>query len=707
MALLAAVSLAAPTVPLAAQLEQRVVRQLSFEGNHAIDDYTLASAIATSNSAWLARAWWVRWIGLGEKRYLDEIEFRRDVVRLLLLYRQSGYMRVRIDTLVRRTDDAAYITFRITEGPPVRVTRMTITGVDGILDTAALRDALPLQLGAPFNRFLFQASADTIVAWLQNRGHPAADVLRNFDSNADSLTATVELDAEPGDLARIGAIEVRGLRRVDTQTVLHAIPIHPADLFRQDQIYESQRNLYGLGLFNSVNVSLADSASPDDSIVNVAVRLAEGPRHAIRGGIGYGSVDCFRSQAGWSALDFLGGGRSLNLDGSVSKLGVGHPADLGLADNLCRYDKGDFTSDTLNYSLAASLFQPSFLSSRNTGNLTVVAERRSEYNAYVRQDVGVNVGVVFNAHRDVPVSLSYGFSVGRTGAKPASYCQLFLVCAESDQGFLANPRRFAALTATVSRNDVNSILDPSQGSQFTLTVSHASRIVGSDPFYEFNRGEVELAQYVPLGRTGVFAWRVRGGVILPQRITLSGQSAQFVPPDQRFYAGGPNSVRGYGRNDLGPTGYVVNDTTKGGPSDPNGYQVVNGDTLYPTLQAAPIGGNAVFVVNAELRFATPLLPDRMRLALFADLGEVWERGDTLSPVTGLRFTPGVGLRFVTPLGPIRLDAAYQGYGSEAGVLYFVDPTTKSLSVYRKRYQPPTPSSFWQRWTLQFAVGQAF
>jgi outer membrane protein insertion porin family len=704
MALLAAVTLAAPAVPLAAQSDQRVVRRLSFEGNESIDAYTLGSAISTSQSSWFARVWGVRSLGLGEKRYLDDVEFRRDVVRLLLLYRQSGFMRVQIDTMVKRTDNAAWITIRITEGPPVRVTRLAVTGVDGVLDTAALRADLPLKLGAPFNRFLLQASADTIVARLQNAGHPAAEVLRNFDSNADSLTASVQLDAQPGSYARIAAVRVLGLKRVDTSTVLHAIPMHPTDMYRLDQIYESQRNLYSLGLFNAVNVSLADSVSPDDSLVDVAVQVAEGPRHAIRGGLGYGSVDCFRAQAGWSALDFAGGGRTLDLSGNLSKLGVGYPANLGFEQNVCRYAKNDFTSDTLNYSLSATLFQPSFLSPRNTASLTILGERRSEYNVYVRQDVGFNAGVVFNAHRDVPVSVGYGFSVGRTAAQPASYCALFRVCASADQAFLANSRRFAAVTATAIRDHVNSVLDPSAGSRFTLTISHASRLVGSDPFYEFNRGELEYSQYLPLGRTGVFAWRVRGGAILPQRITLSGQSAQFVPPEQRFYAGGPNSVRGYGRNELGPTGYVVTDTAAGGA---DGYQVVGTDTIYKSLQSAPLGGNAVFVMNAELRFATPILPDRMRVALFADWGQVWERGDTLAPLSGLRFTPGVGLRFSTPLGPVRLDAAYRGHGTEAGVLYFLNPNTHTLSVYRNRYQPPTPRAFWSRWFLQFAVGQAF
>src|SRR5207244_5418255 len=88
--------------PLAAQQEpQRVVRGLSFEGNHAIDDYTLSSAIVTTSSGAFARLWWLRWMGLGEKRYFNDLEFRRDVVRLMLLYRQSGYMNAVVDTVVR------------------------------------------------------------------------------------------------------------------------------------------------------------------------------------------------------------------------------------------------------------------------------------------------------------------------------------------------------------------------------------------------------------------------------------------------------------------------------------------------------------------------------------------------------------------------------------------------------------------------------
>src|SRR5213595_2862250 len=152
---------ACAAAPLAAQ-QERVVRGLSFEGNHAIDDYTLETAIATSSSSVFASLWLLRWMGLGEKRYFNELEFRRDVVRLLLLYRQSGYMNAVVDTMVRREGGDVHVLFRIYEGEPVRLTKLKLVGLDSILGVAALKRTLPLREGEPFNRTLFQASADTI-----------------------------------------------------------------------------------------------------------------------------------------------------------------------------------------------------------------------------------------------------------------------------------------------------------------------------------------------------------------------------------------------------------------------------------------------------------------------------------------------------------------------------------------------------------------
>jgi outer membrane protein insertion porin family len=697
--LLVAVCAAAP---LAAQ-QERVVRGLSFEGNHAIDDYTLSTAIVTSNSGWFARAPLIRYLGLGEKRPFNEIEFRRDVVRLLLLYRQSGYMNAVVDTLVRREGGDAYITFRIDEGEPVRLATLAVLGVDSILDVPALIRALPLRKGEPFNRLLFQASADTIVGRLRNRGYPYADILRSFDVDVAALKADASLEAEPGPRMRIGSVVITGTEHVDSGTVRRMLSVRANDLYRQDQLYQSQRDLYGMGVFQSANVVLADSvARPGDSTVTVLVRVAEGSRHRVRLGGGYGSLDCFRLQAGWTAYDFLGGARALDLTGRVSKLGVGVPFDAGLRGNVCHFLHDDQTSDTMNYGVGLTLRQPAFFSPRHTASLGVFAERRSEFKAYTRQAVGANVAVTLNARRNVPVTIGYGVSVGRTTADAAVYCVVFLVCDQRDRDLLAGSRRFGAVTISGVSDKVNSVLDPSAGTLVTATLMHASRFVGSDTLYQFNRGQIEISRYYPLGRRGVLAWRALAGTILPGRVDVAGQSVHFIPPDQRFYGGGPTSVRGYTRNALGPRVYVTDSMVARGR-----------DTTFFNVRTAPIGGNSIVVMNLELRFATPLFPDRIRAAVFVDAGQVWARGGDLGAVAGVRVTPGVGLRIATALGPVRLDAAYNGYPGEPGPVYVQDNTTKKLTLITTPtgqdvvYQPGLAAGFWRRVTVQFAVGQAF
>ncbi len=684
---------------------------MSFVGNRALDDLTLKSAIATTNSNWWATSWIVRWIGLGEKRYFNEVEFRRDVVRLILLYRQSGSMNAVVDTLVRRTSRDVYVTFRIHEGEPVRVARLDVLGVDKILNVAKLKRELPLQVGDPFNRFLLQASADTIVARLRNGGYPYAEVLRNFDSEAGVLRAEVELDAQPGPRMRIGEVMIRGLRDVDTGTVRRVMSVRPGNAFKQDALYQTQRDLYGMGVFNSVNVALIDSLAPQetvlrDSSVRLLIQVQEGPRHQVRLGAGYATLECFRVQSGWTAHDFLGGARTLDLSARLSKLGGGTPNQTtGL--QFCNPFAGTWTFDTLNYTFSITVRQPAFLSRAHVATLGLVAERRSEFGIYTREAIGGNADMTINARGRLPVTVGYSYSIGRTTASDGVYCSLFRLCDSTSRAFLRERRPFGAVSVTGVRDRVNNVLDPSEGSVTTATLLHASRNVGSQAPYEFNRGEVEFAKYQPLGRRTVFAWRIRAGTILPRNIDLGGQSVGYVPPDQRFYGGGPNSVRGYGRNELGPRVYVIR--VRDSTAVDSAATAQAGDTVWRGVITAPTGGNTAIVLNAELRFPSPILPQRMRLGLFVDAGQVWVRGEERVTLGDLRITPGFGLRFATPLGPVRVDAAYNGYPTDRGrLLYQPEASDSSIVVIREAYPPlRAQKRFWQKVVIQFAVGQAF
>ena len=689
-----------------------MVRELSFIGNRALDDLTLESAIATTKSSWWARSAAVRWLGLGEKRYFSEVEFRRDVVRLILLYRQSGFMNAVIDTLVRRVPRDVYITFRIHEGEPVRVTRLDVQGLEGIFNVERLKRDLPLQVGDPFNRFLMQASADTIVARLRNNGFPYAEVLRNFDSEAGVLRAEVELDAQPGPRMRVGDVLIQGLRDVDTGTVRRVTSVRPGHFFRQEALYQTQRDLYGMGVFSSVNVVLVDSIAPTaagDTTVRVLIQVMEGPRHQVRIGAGYATLECFRVQGGWTAHDFFGGARTLDLSARFSKFGGSIPSQSTGINQFCTpFGAGAWNVDTINYSVGITLRQPAFLNRAHVASLGFVAERRSEFKVYTREAVGGTADITFNARGRLPMTLGYSYSVGRTVAEDGIFCVLFRLCDAASRAFLKDRRPFGAVSLTFVRDRANSILDPTEGSVSTLTVLHASSLVGARAPYEFNRGELEIAKYHPIGRRTVFAWRVRGGTILPRNIQLAGQKVGYVPPDQRFYGGGPNSVRGYGRNELGPRVYVVHDTSDAALDSAATLRA--GEKVFRGVTTAPTGGNTAIILNAELRLPSPIFAQRMRLGLFCDAGQVWERGEELVSVRGIRVTPGAGLRFATPLGPVRIDAAYNGYQTERGPLLFLNDSARTVTqIPQHSPYPPlrATKTFWQKVIVQVAVGQAF
>jgi outer membrane protein assembly factor BamA len=697
--------------------ERPVVRAVSFQGNRAIDDLTLRISIATSQSSFVARHWATRWLGIGERRYFDQTEFRRDVLRVILLYRQSGYPRVHVDTIVRRSGGAVSVKFLITEGPPVRVRSLTVTGTEGIVAPRALIRDLPIAAGDPFNRFRFDAAADTIRNALRNRGYPFVEVFRRYDVNEDSLVADLAFDVVPGPRAVIERVIVEGTQQVGEEVVRRMIPLRAGALYRQSALYETQRDLYRLGLFNYANVTLVDSlpAGPRDTTVTVKVQVAEGALHRLRLGAGYGTVDCFRILGAWTAHDVLGGGRVLDLSARASKIGVGSPFAADLQNTpLCGALKRDEGTErlNLNYNVTASVREPYFFSRRMRAVLSLSAERHSEVQAFVREAVGGTFSLTRETRWDIPVTLSYSLSYGRTLAEPAIFCSFLLVCAVEDTLLFAERRLQGTLSAALVRDRSNSVLEPTRGNVLSAQLRYASRTIGSDELIQFTKASVEFASYHSLTRRTVFAWRVRAGTIVSPKVLVGGQEVRIVPPAERFYGGGPNSVRGFPQNLLGPVVYVV-DTTRERTalvrdSHTGGEITVAGfDTL-----TAPTGGNQLFFANAELRFPLPLFSGRLGGALFVDGGQVVERdearGERILSLRDFRVTPGAGVRIATPLGPVRLDLAYNPYGPQVGRLY--RPEGRKLEKVYDQYplpEAPVKLGFLDRLRIHLAVGHPF
>jgi len=687
---------------LQAQQPGRVVRSLSFEGNKALQDEVLAAAIATTQSSWFARNFFVRWLGLGEKRHFDEEEFRRDVIRLHVLYRRSGYPNAAIDTTVRREPENVYITFHIKEGEPMVVTNLSVTGLDSLpawLRRIAVLD-LPLQEGDPFNRYLMQASADSIERRLRDRGYPSASVFSGFEADRTKLIARVSLEVDPSRRAVIGYVDVVGVRRIDTSLVRDLLVARPGRRYSQDELLLSQQNLYESDLFRYATVNIDSTHfQPGADTVPLLVQVNESRRRRIRGRVGYGTEDCFRGGLGWTSRNFLGSnGRLLDLTSQVSKVGVGDPTDWGLREGICSSSRNDsIGSNLLNYNLGATIRRPAFLSATSNLSVSVYTERRSEFQVYLRRETGTTVTLRREQlRRRIPLSLAYNLNYGRTEATEVSFCASFNACTPDVVALLRQNRVLAILTGTATVPRVNNLIDPSRGSIKSLEAALSSRFLGSAAFQQFTRVVADAAWYRPLARNVVLSWRLRGGIIFSPTVDVATERGSFIPPEQRFYAGGPNDVRGYHRNELGPVVYVVSKAEVDNAAADSG-RAINPDSV----RVSATGGNTLAIGNIELRVPSPVFGSRLRLAAFVDAGGAWQRG-IRDPV--IRVTPGVGIRLGTPLGPARLDIAYNPYRLQAGPLFQFDTSGELKPVLgQERYVLDRSGKF----TFHFAVGQPF
>jgi outer membrane protein insertion porin family/translocation and assembly module TamA len=362
--------------------------------------------------------------------------------------------------------------------------------------------------------------------------------------------------------------------------------------------------------------------------------------------------------------------------------------------------------------------------------VTVYTERVSEYKAYLRTTaIGGVASVLWQQWRTVPLTFSYAMDYGRTEAQPALFCAVFNVCdAETRERFQAT-QRLAVVSAAIARDNTNSLVSPSRGSVARFEVRHASPAVFSDKTLQFNKLQGEVASYIGVG-PNVFALRLRSGAVFGRTL---GSAIGFIPPQERLYAGGATTVRGFNQNELGAALYIAAgiDTV-----------VQNGDTLFRADSSAgirrtvPLGGNTLVVGNAELRLRSPILPELLQWTVFTDAGEVWNRElanvfDNFS----IKITPGIQLAAFTPVGPVRAVLGYNPYRKPTGPLYYesrrqeggglpcVSPGN-TLPVHTQStaegevlvqaegrcpstFRPPAEGNFRSRLILTLAIGQAF
>jgi outer membrane protein assembly factor BamA len=645
-------------------------------------------------------------------RKLDLDLLARDVVRVQLLYRDNGYYGTRVVPDVQEVpDNKVDVTFRVTPGELVRLSALDIQGTEGILDSATIRRKIPLKVGDPFRRIDFLASVDTVRNSLLERGRPYAQVLRNFDIDTIADLARVQLVASPGPLVTVDTVVITGNYRLDEQTIRHQLAFREGTRLRATDLARSQRNLFDLELIDFAAVEVAPESlqvTPDstqlleDSIGStVIVRLIEAPRYAVDATVGYATRDCIRARAVHTDRNFLGGARRLEVSGLVSRLGAAGPVKFGSENSkFCVGPPDEVNSrldsiqsdiaNALNYRLALDFVQPRLFGTRTSFVAGAYVEQLSELGLYLRQAGGGQVGAVRQIARGAILSSTVSAQRGTTRAPDIFFCLALEVCDRGDITRLQDPRWTNTFSVGLLSNRIRLDPFPESGFQIRTELDVATALLGSDD--KFARIYADGILYRRISEGYVVSGRVAAGTFFEGLLDSQG----FIPPERRFYGGGPSHVRGYARNQLGPIVYLEQ-LRRGEDST---------DIEIDTITSAT-GGTRTILVSAELNTPSPIFKQNLRLAFFVDAGQVWDSPDTVDVARpSLRVTPGFGARIATPVGPMRLDIGYNPYPAERGPLYRVDLEGNisgpiDLDVSRD------DRKWYDRFVFQFGVGNGF
>ena len=714
------------------QLEAPEVLKLSLRGVKAFDPSEIQQSISTEAShcrgiILTPICWITKSKAVYAHFFLDRREFARDMLRIRVFYWKRGYRETTVDTVVTPVAGGVGVTFRVHEGAPTLIRKIAVGPETPVLSAKDIRSSVRVKVGKPLNLLALDSSIVNISNKLANRGY--ADAVVRVDTVAvydTSHWADVAISVNPRWLARIGEIRIAGNEKVSEGTIRHSLRLHEGEIFKRSDVIESQRNLYESQLFRHAAIVIPPQG---DSIKILEIAVREAPMREARISGGFNTVDYFQLQTRFQHFDFLGGARQLDIQGAVGNLLSRQLNGAGIfraiMDKSTPSQRAPFLQPT--WQASADIRQPWFQNARNTLGLGIFAHRRATPGVFIDRGEGAQASFTREIALRAPASATYRFEFTRIEAGDLYFCVYFGVCDSGTISAQRKPQRLSPVAITAQIDQTDQAFSPTKGILGKLELEHASGFTASD--YRYNRATVDLATYMPVLRSSVLAFHVRGGLVraLGSTGTALGVDAadDVLHPRKRFYAGGSQSVRGYGENQLGPRALTIPaskmatlfgcDTSYAGieTCDPNGATVAldkhgNPLPLAPRdFTPRPLGGTSLLEGSVELRFP---IWRQIGGAAFVDGGLVGaSRLRDLAQGNGA-VTPGVGIRYKSPVGPIRVDVAYNPVVADSLPVYTERTNAQGqgeIVRLNKRYLYEPATSFFDRLTFHFSIGQAF
>jgi outer membrane protein insertion porin family len=580
------------------------------------------------------------------------------------LYRTNGFSNVKVDYSVkdnyRGKINALSLTISIDEGPQSLVSDVSIDGVPQT-EREYISSRLTSAKGQPYSEANVAEDRDYILNYLYNAGYPNATFDYYLDSVSIPNRVNLRFKLNLGQREYVRQVLVSGLNRTKPRLVNDRIKLKEGDPLSLTKITDTQRKLYDLGIFARVNTAI-QNPNGDEANKYVLFQLEEASRYTVTVGVG---AQLGRFGTATESLNDPAG--ATGFAPSVS-LGVSRINFLGLGQTLSL----NTSVSTLEQLLGLTYFVPQIVGHEKLSlTFNALYDNSNDINTYTarRRQISAQLGQKLSRAYTIQYRVVYRYVT-----------QSNLKISPGLVPVLAQPDQTGLFGISLIQDKRDNPVDPTQGIYTTFDLAYAPKALGSQT--EFAKGLIRNSSFTRIGRDLVFARSTQFGVIIPVNA-----SAVDIPLPERYFSGGSTTLRSFPENQAGPR-----DLTTG----------------------FPLGGNALLINNLELRF--PLFGDNLRGVIFEDAGNVYQSFSTI----GFQFRQpnlesfnymvqdiGIGFRYRTPIGPVRLDFSFSpnaprfnGFkGTEQELITCSSPTSPTPCVVTTQ----KINSF----QFHFSLGQAF
>jgi outer membrane protein insertion porin family len=566
-----------------AEGRQITIEKIVFQGNKGVSDVQLKSAMETKERQYFILR------GKVQRQRLDS-----DVDRILAAYNDFGYTQARVestDVAIDREKARVTITIVVVEGPQFKAGEVKTTGVT-LLPEREVERQIRLKPGDIFSVGKVRDSTQAILNLYSTIGRASADVNPRREQLGTGNQINLTFEISEGPEVYVERININGNVRSQDKILRRELPLHEGDLYTLQKRERARQKLVNLGFFESVSVTTQPGSDKTKIVVNVDV--VERATGVFSIGGGYSSVDSLVGTIDLAQRNFLGRGWE-----AAIRIRAGAETQQG----------------------TISFTEPWLFDRPLSAGFDIYKSLR-EYDDYTYDTTGVNLRM---SH---PFAEYWRWHVGYR----ASHDDI------SDIADSASPQireeegvtLTSAVGLSVTRDSRDVVAAPTKGAQTLLRLDFAG--LGGD------------AKYVKTTALQTYFRPLWLGHILGLRGEIGygfGWADEDLPLFERFFLGGPNSIRSFKFHDLSPV-------------DESGFKT---------------GGTTQFIGNVE--YIIPL-PFGFRLAAFFDIGNVWGFGTEFDP-TDLRKAVGGGVRWQSPFGPIRVDYGFnldRKAGEDMGAFHF-------------------------------------